>query len=85
MTGTATVRLHIENRYESGMEIVTTPTATVPIPVPMEGTEAREEWDYDHIFPHTGTGWTEGDSWYDVEIVESTASELVGMTFEFGY
>ena len=77
--------LRIENRYEDGMEIETTSVVTIPLPVPEEGTDERHDWEYDHIFPETGTGWTSGDAWYDVEIVESSVPELVGATFEFGY
>ncbi|MGW0861276.1 hypothetical protein [Streptomyces sp. NPDC002611] len=81
---TAIVKLRIENTYEDGVEIVTTAITTVPVPRPSDLNELAE-WEYDHIFPHTGTGQESGDAWYDVEIVESTAPELFGLTFEFGY
>ncbi|MFD7257189.1 hypothetical protein [Streptomyces sp. NPDC059874] len=81
----AAIEMLITNTYEDGTEVVTRPTATVPLPLPEEGTEEREEWEYDHIHPHTGTGKTQGDAWYDVEIIESSAAELLGLTFEFGY
>ncbi|MGW1040018.1 hypothetical protein [Streptomyces sp. NPDC002547] len=81
----ATVTLRIDNRYEDGVEIETRETATVPLPLPEEGTDERTDWEQDHIFPLTGTGREGVDSWYDVEIVESSAPELVGKTFEFGY
>ncbi|MFI5863542.1 hypothetical protein [Streptomyces sp. NPDC051546] len=82
---TATVTLRIENTYEDGTEVVTTPAVSVPLPLPAADTEERETWEWDHILQHTGTGRADGDAWYDVEIVESTAPELVGMTFNFGY
>ncbi|WP_127498871.1 hypothetical protein [Actinoplanes solisilvae] len=82
---TATVRLYIENTYEFFGTQITTPTVTVTLPVPDEGTDDRETWEYDNVFAHTGVGHTDGDSWYDVMIVESSAPELVGLTFEFGY
>lgn len=81
----ATVKLHITNTYEDGDEVVTQPTVQVPIPVPDRETAEFEEWEWEHILSHTGTGRTDGDAWYDVEIIESTAPELVGMKFEFGY
>lgn len=81
----ATVKLHIENRYEFSRTVVTEPTIEVPLPLPAAGTDEREAWEYDHIHAATGTGNCEGDSWYDVEIVESTVPELLGMTFNFGY
>ncbi|MFE9254055.1 hypothetical protein [Streptomyces sp. NPDC006879] len=62
-----------------------TPVVEVPLPLPEEDSAEREDWEYDHLFTHTGTGRTGGDSWCDVEIVESTAPELLGLTFEFGY
>ncbi|MEU6572312.1 hypothetical protein [Streptomyces sp. NPDC046805] len=82
---TAIVKLRIENTYEDGVEVVTSGIATVPLPIPDEDTGDRTDWEYEHIFPHTGTGNESGDAWYDVEIVESTAPELFGLTFEFGY
>jgi hypothetical protein len=80
----ATVTLRIENAYEDGHEVVTRVTTTLPLPLPVDEDE-RNDWEYEHIYQHTGTGREHGDSWYDVEIVESTAPELVGMTFAFGY
>lgn len=82
---TATVRLHIENHYELYDSVTTSREATVPLPVPEEGTEERNDWEYEHIYPETGAGRSDGDSWYDVKIVESTVPELVGLEFEFGY
>jgi hypothetical protein len=81
----AKVRLRIENTYESGSTIITEPTVIVTLPIPAQYTDARSEWEYEQIFPHTGTGRCEGDSWYDVEIVESDQPALIGMTFAFGY
>lgn len=81
----ATIKLRIENRYEGSDSVVTEATTTVPLPLPAEDTDARTDWEYDHIFSQTGTGRTEGDAWYDVEVVESSEPELLGLTFEFGY
>jgi hypothetical protein len=81
----ATVTLHIDNCYESGHEIETQAIAVVPLPVPDEGSEERSNWEFLNIYPHTGTGHTTGDSWYNVEIIASTEPALIGLTFEFGY
>lgn len=79
------VTLHIENTYSDGFQATTTQVAEVPLPMPSEQSDERTEWEWEHIFPHTGTGWSSGDSFYDVEIVQSTAPELIGATFDFGY
>ena len=82
---TAILQLRIENTYESGRTVITTATATVLLPLPAEDSDERSDWEYDNIYQHTGTGRTEGDAWYDVEVVGSTEPELLGLTFEFGY
>lgn len=81
----ATIKLRIENRYESGGMVVTEATTTVPLPLPAEDSDERSDWEYDNIYCHTGTGRTQGDAWYDVEVVESSEPSLLGLTFEFGY
>lgn len=80
---TATLKLRIENAYDDGTEIQTEAVVTVPLPYPEELGE-QTDWEYEHIFPQTGTG-RGGDAWYEVEVVESTAPELLGRVFEFGY
>lgn len=80
----ATVTLLIENHYELYSMVVTTPTVTIPLPPDPADTEAYDEWEYDYILSETGTGRCGGDSWYFVEITESTAPELLGRKFEFG-
>ncbi|MEU0344217.1 hypothetical protein ABZ092_36060 [Streptomyces bobili] len=79
---TATLTLHITNGYEDGSEVITTPVVEVPIPAELD---ELSDWADDHIFPHTGTGRSDGDSWYEVKVTESTAPELLGRTFEFGF
>lgn len=88
----AKVKLRIENTYEDDETIVTWPVLEVKLPVPDEDDDARDDWEYTQIHDHTGVSnlegmddHTSGDSWHDVEIVESTVPELVGMTFDFGY
>ncbi|QBI99436.1 hypothetical protein SEA_CAELUM_76 [Streptomyces phage Caelum] len=79
----AVIRLHIENAYADGVEIDTESVITVPLPYPDDLSE-QTDWEYEHIFPETGAG-REGDAVYEVEVVESSAPELLGKTFEFGY
>lgn len=81
----AWVKLNILNTYELYPTEVTQATVAVPLPVPPEGSDERHDWEYEFIHAHTGVGHSDGDSWYDVEIIASTAPELIGMTFEFGY
>ncbi|GGR51877.1 hypothetical protein [Streptomyces roseolus] len=75
-----TVTVRVVNAYDNGTEVITTPTADVPAPPD----DDREEWWYECIFPVTGTGRTEGNAYYSVEIIESDVPALVGLTYEFG-
>lgn len=79
---TATIKLRIDNAYEDGSEVETEATTTVPLPYPDDLNE-QTDWEWEHIFPQTGSGRTDGAAYYEVEIVESTAPELLGKTFEF--
>lgn len=77
--------LKIENHYEDGSKVRT--RADVLVPAPPEGdTDAYEEWEQDHIFAVTGTGKTDGDSAYFVEVVTSDCPDViaVGTEYEFG-
>ncbi|QAX95527.1 hypothetical protein SEA_BARTHOLOMEWSD_78 [Streptomyces phage BartholomewSD] len=80
---TATIKLRIENSYADGAEIETEAVVTVPLPYP-EDSDEREDWEGEHIFPETGTGRS-GDAVYEVWVVESTAPELLGKNFRFGF
>lgn len=81
-----TLTLQIDNIYEDGDEVRTTATVTVPAPPDPSDESAYEDWAYDHIFAATGTGKTEGDSGYFVEVTETSdpATVPVGTEFEFG-
>lgn len=82
------VSLRIENTYEDGDEVITTPTdVAVPAPPHAGDEDAYNDWANDYIMELCGTGRTKGDSWYDVEVTATSAPELlaVGTTFEFGY
>jgi hypothetical protein len=83
---TVTVNLEIENTYEDGDTVITTVTdAVIPAPPADEDSDEYHEWGQEHIFQFTGTGRTDGDSFYDVTITASSRPELIGRTFEFGY
>ena len=82
-----TLTLAIENFYPGSCRAVRT-RATIQVPPPPTDTETDwyDEWAYEHIYPATGTGRTEGDSAYFVEVIASSRPELipVGTKFEFG-
>jgi hypothetical protein len=80
----ATVTLHIDNHYELYGTFETTRTVTVPLPPADESSDAYDDWCQDYIFNETGTGRTDGDSWYFVRITASTVPALLGCEFEFG-
>lgn len=83
-----TLDLRILNTYEDGDEYTTVKCGVeVPPPPVEEYSDAYTDWADEHIFPHTGTGRTKGDSWYDVTVTASSAPHLipVGTTYEFGY
>jgi hypothetical protein len=84
---TVTLTLRIENRYELYPTEITTPTVTVPAPPEDEDSDAYDEWTWEHIHDTTGVGHEDGDSWYDVEVTESSRPDLipVGKTWDFGY
>lgn len=79
-----TLDLEIENHYY-GDEPVTT-FKTVEVTEPPADPDARSDWEYDEIFPHTGTGKTEGDSCYFVTVRSSSDPALIpaGTEYEFG-
>lgn len=87
--------LEIENTYDDDAEITTWCTVIIPAPpVPLTQPDAREHpdyggegWEYAHIFGRTGTGRPDGDAWYDVEVLASSAPDVVpvGTMFDFGY
>lgn len=79
------VTLEILNIYEDGDQVVTHVETKIP-PPPIDDDDAFEDWQQDHIFEHTGTGKTEGDAAYFVEITSSSRPDLlpVGTEYEFG-
>lgn len=82
-----TLTLHVDNDYELYGSVVTTPTVTVPAPPDRAKDEkAYDLWEYNHIFAATGTGRTEGDCAYFVEVTASDRPDLVavGTEYEFG-
>ena len=86
------VSLHIINQYERypTEEVTITDTTIAACPIdhlPRTDAEAAafDDWAYDTIFALTGVGHTDGDSWYDVTVTDSSAPWLVGHTFTWGY
>lgn len=80
--------LKIENTYENYDDVTTYAVATVPAPPAEDDEDEYDEWKMTHIIdPYTGVGHTDGDSWYDVDVVESSAPDLipVGTKYDFGY
>lgn len=80
------VTLKVENEYASGYEQTNVIEAKVPLPPEDDGspeaTEARSEWEMEHLFPHTGTGRT-GDAYYTVTVTAAADESLVGYTAEW--
>jgi len=85
------VTLTIDNIYEDGEQIKTVVETTVdPPPYPLvpdfdSSSDEFCEWEQEEILQHTGTGKTEGDASYFVEVTESSRPDLipVGTEFEF--
>jgi hypothetical protein len=77
--------IKIENVYEDGEEITETKTLDVPFPPTFDTeSEDHQDWAYDHLFTETGTGKTEGDAAYFVEITACEIPVLIGTTYEWG-
>jgi hypothetical protein len=77
--------IKIENVYEDGEEITEHKTLDVPVPPTFViDDEAHQDWAYDHIFTETGTGKTEGDAAYFVEVTASDEPAMMGNKYEWG-
>lgn len=85
--------LEIENAYELYGDVTTYADVMVPAPPADDETPdpagehetAYQAWAYTHIYPLTGVGHADGDSWYDATVVWSSDAALVGSTFDWGY
>jgi hypothetical protein len=84
--------LQIENTYELYDDVTTYASVSVPSPPSNEGeddasVQARTDWSWDHIDPLTGVGHTDGDSWYNVTVLESSDPTVIPVdtTWDFGY
>jgi len=79
------VTLEIDNIYEDGEQIQTVVQAEIPAPPTDKDSGEYEDWEYDHIFEHTGTGKEEGDAGYFVKVTASSRPDLlpVGTEYEF--
>lgn len=80
-----TISLTIENTYELYDDVTTYVYDALIPPPPPEGSPEWDDWEYEHIHSWTGTGRTDGDSWYDVTVTACSDPSLVGRTFDFGY
>lgn len=78
-----TMSLAIENIYD-GDTIHTTADAVAPPPPAEDDEDDYDEWSYAWVYQHTGTGRTEGNSAYFVEVTASSDPTLVGRKFEYG-
>jgi hypothetical protein len=74
----------VSNAYEYYDTIDYTVTnAVVPA---REPDEDPDDWAYKQLYQEfTGVGHPSGDSWYDIEILESSDPTLVGQKFDWGY
>lgn len=86
-----TVSLKITNTYEFYSTAVVTvtdihiasPSLACP-PVTDAEFQALDDWAYENIYPYTGVGHADGDSWYDVTVTTSSLPWLTGYTFDWG-
>lgn len=78
--------LCIVNRYQFHDDVITTVTdVSMPAPPNEDDVEAYAEWAYDNVYPLTGVGHLDGDSFYDVTVTACSDPALVGRQFEWGY
>ena len=79
------VTLDIDNYYD-GDKIRTVVETEIPAPPEDKDGDEYQDWEYDHVFEHTGTGRTDGDSCYFVTVTKSSRPDLipVGTEYEFG-
>lgn len=84
MSDTIAVTLGIDNVYELYGTIKTIVETEID-PPPPEDDETYEDWLQDHIFEHTGTGRTDGDAGYFVEVLQSSDPDALppGTKYEF--
>jgi hypothetical protein len=88
-TQTIHLKLRVVNTYALHDTVVTYPEADVPSTPADTGQDGDgwREWAWQHIHPLTGTGRTDGASWYDVDVLESSRPDLIppGTSYAFGY
>lgn len=78
--------MEIENIYLDGDKVAETVTVEVPSPPNLDfDSLEHEDWAYENLFPHTGTGRTDGDAGYFVTILSASYEpRLAGQTYEWG-
>lgn len=77
----------IENTYELYDEVTTYARVVAPVPPADEESDAYDTWLHTHVIALTGVGHTDGDSWYDIEVLCTSDPEVipVGKTWDWGY
>lgn len=85
MTDLIVVTLDIDNFYEDDENVQTTVHTEIPAPPLDVDSSEYDDWKYDHIFEHTGTGKPEGDSGYFVKVVSSSRPDLLPVDTEFEF
>lgn len=80
------ISLEIENTYELGGD-VTTYAKNIVIPVLPSDDDEYEEWFRVNITDWSGSGNSEGDSWYDFTVTASSDENViaVGEKYDWGY
>lgn len=78
------ITVKVDNIYEDGTEVTVTEEADIEEPWGEPDTDDWEDWADEQLFPLTGTGKTEGDAGYFLEITACEDASLVGQKFEWG-
>lgn len=81
------IKVRVENAYELYDDVTVVREADVPPPpAPLsneaETTEEVSGWKYEHLFALTGVGHSDGHSWYDLEVLESSDPGLIPVGYE---
>lgn len=81
------VTLTVENTYAEHEDVTwTIRNAIIEPPPPDQDCDDYREWEQTWVIDlFTGAGHTTGDSWYDIEITDSSDPALKGHTITWGY
>lgn len=79
----STIKLRIDNAYDSGHDSVAEITTTeLPDPSAYDR-ETLREWADEHLFPLTGSGREHDNAYYAVKIESSDNARLIGLWWEW--